>query len=223
MIDNYPIAINFPIGGISPTTYPTLTPGTALFPASEGVQQSVWKLLLSVNGNPTTSPITPGTRPIAFVEQDWGAATLAKWPTLAQAQNMSWLAIFGGANALMFWSAGIRGEAYIRSCPDFGSNALGCQALHKATVVIPLLHELTQYNPFIVSNNKHAVPKLPAGVLGYESTATVQTSDGPAVQTRVFTANATASKLCDSESTQRCWAPAGEQGSTRLDEVPWFK
>ena len=88
MIDNYPIAYNSPIGGISPTTYPTLTPGAAKFPASEGVQQSVWKLLLSVNGNPTTSPITPGTRPIGFVEQDWGVADLAKWSTFFQAENM---------------------------------------------------------------------------------------------------------------------------------------
>ena len=89
-------------------------------------------------------------------------------------ENMAWLAIFGGTNAIMFWSAGVRGEYYIRSCPDFGSNTLACQAQHKATVVIPLLHELVEYNPFIVSTNKRAVPGLPAGVLGYESTATVQ-------------------------------------------------
>ncbi len=218
MIDNYPIAINFPIGGASPTAYPTLTPGPAIFPASEGVQQSVWKLLLSVNGDPTTSPITPGARPIAFVEQDWGAATLAKWPTLEQARSMSWLAIFGGTNALMFWTAGVRGEAYIRSCPNYGSNALACEAEHKATVVIPLLQELVKYNPFIVSTRKRAVPGLPAGVLGYESTATV----GSTEETRVFTANTTAANQCDNESPKRCWAAAGQSGSTRLDEMPWF-
>lgn len=223
MIDNYPVVYNTPIGGSSPTTYPTLTPGPTAFPPSEGVQQSVWKVLLSVNGNPTTSPITPGTRPIGFVEQDWGAATLAKWPTFSQAESMSWLAIFGGTNALMFWSAGVRGEAWIRSCPDYGlRSALACQAEHKGKVVIPLFQELARYNPFIVSTNKHAVPGLPAGVFGYASTATVQTRTGPKVETRVFTANATAAMQCDSESAWRCWAPAGEQGSTRLDEAPWF-
>lgn len=221
MIDNYPIAANFPIGGASPTSYPTLTPAGA-FPASEGVQQSVWKLLLSVNGDPTTSPITPGTRPIAFVEQDWGAGTLARWPTFEQARNMAWLAIFSGTNSLMFWSAGMRGEYFIRSCPDFGANALACQAQHKATVVIPLFQELAKYNPFIVSTKKHAVPGLPPGVLGYESTATVPAREGSSVETRVFTANTTNAKQCDNESPQRCWAPAGLQGSTRLDETPWF-
>ena len=60
MIDNYPIAYNLPIGGSAPTTYPTLTPEPTRFPANEGVQQSVWKLLLSVNGDPTTSPIIAG-------------------------------------------------------------------------------------------------------------------------------------------------------------------
>jgi hypothetical protein len=218
MIDNYPIAYNVPIGGSSPTTYPTLTPGSTAFPTYEGVQQSLWKLLLSVTGDPTTSPITPGTRPIAFVEQDWGASTLAKWPTFSEAQNMAWLAIFGGTNAIMFWSAGVRGEAYIRSCPDFGSNALACQAQHKATVVIPLLHELVEYNAFIVSTDKRGVPGLPAGVFGYESTATVH--ERP--ETRVFTANATATKQCDNETPQRCWAPAGQPGATRLNEAPWF-
>ncbi len=222
MIDNYSIVNNMPIGGSSPTTYPTLTPGPTAYPLSEGVQQSVWKVLLSVNGNPTTSPIMPGTRPIGFIEQDWGASTLAKWPTFSQAQSMAWLAIFGGTNALMFWSAGIRGEYYIRSCPNFERNALACQAQHKATVVIPLLRELVQYNPFIVSTDKHAVPGLPAGVFGYESTATVQARTGPMVETRVFTANATAATQCDRESTRRCWAPAGQPGSTRLNEVPWF-
>ncbi len=223
MIDNYPVASNTPLGGSSPTIYPTLTPEPKAYPPSEGVQQSVWKLLLSVNGNPTTSPITPGTRPIGFVEQDWGAPTLAKWPTFSQAENMSWLAIFGGTNVLMFWSAGVRGEAWIRSCPDYGlRSALACQAEHKATVVVPLFQQLAQYNPFIVSPDKHAVPGLPAGVLGYESTATVQTHTGPTAETRVFTANATAAMQCDSESPQRCWTPAGQHGSTRLNEVPWF-
>jgi hypothetical protein len=222
MIDNYPIAANFPIGGASPTSYPTLTPN-AIFPATEGVQQSVWKLLLSVNGDPTTSPITPGTRPIGFVEQDWGAATLARWPTFEQARNMSWLAIFGGTNTLLFWTAGVRGEAYIRSCPDYGSNTLACQAQHKASVVIPLFHELVKYNPFIVSTSKRAVPGLPAGVLGYEATATVQTPEGSSVQRRVFTANATATTQCDNESPKRCWAPAGQPGSTLLNETPWFQ
>jgi hypothetical protein len=222
MIDNYPIVYDTPIGGSSPTTYPTLAPGPTPFPSSEGVQQSVWKLLLSVNGDPTTSPITPGTRPIGFVEQDWGASRLAKWPTFSQAENMSWLAIFGGTNVLMFWSAGARGEAWIRSCPDYGlRSALACQAEHKATVVIPLFQELAQYNPFIVSTNKHAARGLPAGVFGYESTATVQTRTGPKVETRVFTANATAAMQCDGESPRRCWAPAGQQGSTRLNEIPW--
>ncbi|MGA7619361.1 hypothetical protein [Candidatus Binatus sp.] len=222
MIDNYPIAANFPIGGSSPTSYPTLTPGPAPFPTSEGVQQSVWKVLLSVNGDPTTLPITPGTRPIAFVEQDWGGAKLARWPTFSQAENMAWLAIFGGTNAIMFWSAGTLGEYYIRACPDYGASALACQAQHKATVTIPLLHELVEYNPFIVSTDKHAVPGLPAGVFGYQSTATEQKRTGPKVETRVFTANATAAMQCDSESPRRCWAPAGQQGSTRLNEVPWF-
>ncbi len=223
MIDNYPIVDNQPIGGSSPTTYPTLTPGPTAYPSSEGVQQSIWKLLLSVNGDPTTSPITPGTRPIGFVEQDWGAPTLAKWPTFSQAENMSWLAIFGGTNVLMFWSAGTHGEAWIRSCPDYGlKSALACQAEHKATVVVPLLRELVQDNPFIVSTKKHAVPGLPAGVFGYESTATVQTRTGPSVETRVFTANATAAMQCDSESPRRCWAPAGQPGSTRMNEEPWF-
>ncbi len=222
MIDNYPVAYNLPIGGSAPTTYPTLTPGPTRFPPNEGVQQSVWKLLLSVNGNPTTSPIIPGTRPIGFVLQDWGAPTLAKWPTFFQSENMAWQAIFGGANVLMLWSAGVLGESYIRSCPDYGSNALACQAEHKATVVIPLIQELVQYNPFIVSTNKQAVPGLPAGVFGYESTATVETRTSPTVQTRVFTANATGAMQCDSESPQRCWAPAGQKGSTRLNEVPWF-
>ncbi len=222
MIDNYPIVFNFPIGGSSPTTYPTLTPAPTAFPSSEGVHQSVWKLLLSVNGDPTTSPVTPGTRPIGFVEQDWGAPSLARWPTFSQAESMSWLAIFGGTNVLMFWSAGMHGESWIRSCPDYGVNGLACQAEHKATVVNPLLQELVHYNPFIVSTNKHAVPGLPAGVFGYESTATVQTRTGSTVETRVFTANASAARQCDSESAQRCWAPAGQQGSTRLNEVPWF-
>jgi hypothetical protein len=123
----------------------------------------------------------------------------------------------------MFWSAGARGEAWIRSCPDNGlRSALACQAEHKATVVIPLFQQLARYNPFIVSTNKHAVPGLPAGVFGYESTATVQTRTGPTVETRVFTANATAAMQCDSKSAQHCWAPAGQQGSTRLYEVPWF-
>jgi hypothetical protein len=222
MVDNYPVAFNLPIGGVSPTAYPTLTPGPTPFPPNEGVQQTVWKLLLSVNGDPTTSPITPGTRPIGFVLQDWGAPTLAKWPTFFQAENMSWDAIFGGANVLMFWTAGILGEYYIRSCPDFGANPRACQAQHKATVVIPLLREFDLYNPFIVSTDKHAVRGLPAGVLGYESSAKVQTRNGPTVETRVFTANTTATSLCDSESPQRCWAPAGQQGSTRLNEAPWF-
>src|SRR6202041_613611 len=97
MIDNYPIAYGKPIGGESPTTYPTLTPERKPYPPSEGVHQSVWKLLLSVNGDPTTSPITPGARPVGFVEQDWGAATLAKWPTAEEARNMAWQGIFGGA------------------------------------------------------------------------------------------------------------------------------
>ncbi len=222
MIDNYPQAANSPIGGSSPTVFPTLTPASKAFPPLEGVQQSVWKLLLSVNGDPTTSPITPGARPISFVEQDWGASNLEKWPTLTQAQNMAWLAIFGGTNALVFWTAGVRGEAYIRSCPDYGSNALACEAQHKATVVIPLLQELVKYNPFIVSTTKRAVPGLPAGVLGYESTATVPTHEGSKVETRVFTANATAAQQCDNESPKRCWTPAGQPGSTRLDEAPWF-
>jgi hypothetical protein len=222
MIDNYPVVYNLPIGGSSPTIYPTLTPGPNAYTANEGVQQSVWKLLLSVNGDPTTSPITPGTRPIGFVEQDWGGSTLAKWATFYQAENTAWDAIFGGVNVLMLWSAGLRGEYWIRSCPDYGASVLACQAQHKATVVVPLFQELALYNPFIVSTNKHAVPNLPAGVFGYESTATVQTRTGPTVETRVFTANATAAKQCDSESAQRCWAPAGEQGSTRLNEVPWF-
>jgi hypothetical protein len=222
MIDNYPLTGNMPIGGISPTSYPTLTPGPGAYPTSEGVQQSVWKLLLSVNGDPTTSPITPGARPIGFVEQDWGAPKMAKWPTFSQAENMSWLAILGGTSVLMFWSAGTLGEYYIRACPDFGANALACQAQHKATVVIPLLQELVRDNPFIVSTNKHAVPGLPAGVFGYESTATLNTRTGPAVETRVFTANATATKQCDNESPQRCWAPAGQDGATRLNETPWF-
>ena len=186
------------------------------------MQQSVWKLLLSVNGNPTTSPITPGTRPIGFVLEDWGAPNLTRWATFFQAENMAWQAIFGGANVMMLWSAGTLGELYIRSCPDFGKNAIACQAEHKATVAIPLLQELVQYNPFIVSTDKHAVPGLPAGVFGYESTAKVEERDGSKVQTRVFTANATASKQCDGETPQRCWAPAGEQGSTRLNEAPWF-
>jgi hypothetical protein len=219
MIDNYPLTGNTPIGGISPTSYPTLTPSAKAYPASEGVQQSVWKLLLSVNGDPTTSPITPGARPVAFVEQDWGAPKMVKWPTLSQAESMSWLAIFGGANSIIFWSAGTLGEYYIRACPDFGANALACQAQHKATVVIPLLHELVEYNPFIVSTNKHAVPGLPAGVFGYVSTASVQGR----TETRVFTANATATKQCDSESVARCWAPAGQPGATRLNEAPWFQ
>jgi hypothetical protein len=132
---------------------------------------------------------------------------------------MAWLAIFGGANALVMWTAGVRGEYYIRSCPDFGNNPLACQAQHKATVVIPLFQELVKYNPFIVSTNKRAVPGLPAGVLGYESTAT----EGATVGTRVFTANSTAAKQCDNESPQRCWAPAGQPGSTRLNEAPWFQ
>lgn len=135
---------------------------------------------------------------------------------------MSWDAIFGGANVLMFWTAGILGEYYIRSCPDFSANPRACQAQHKATVVIPLLREFDLYNPFIVSTDKHAVRGLPAGVLGYESTAKVQTRNGPMAETKVFTANTTATKLCDSESPQRCWAPAGQQGSTRLNEAPWF-
>jgi hypothetical protein len=222
MIDNYPIVSNYPIGGSSPTAYPTLRPGPNSFPSSEGVQQSVWKLLLSVNGDPTTSPITPGTRPIGFIEQNWGAPSLAKWPTFSQAENMSWLAVIGGANVLMLWSAGARGEYWIHSCPDFGTNPLACQAEHKATVVIPLFQELVRDNPFIVSSDKHAVPGLPAGVFGYESTATVQTHTGLAVETRVFTANATDSRQCDNESSQRCWAPAGQPGSTRLNEAPWF-
>ncbi len=223
MIDNYPIVAKQPIGGSSPTTYPSLTPGPSLYPSSEGVQQSIWKLLLSVNGDPTTSPITPGTRPIGFVEEDWGLPSLAKWPTFWQAEDAAWLAIFGGTNVLMFWSAGSRGEAWIRSCPDYGlKSALACQAEHKAAVVIPLFQELVKYNPFIVSTDKHAVSGLPAGVLGYESTATVDTRTGPIVETRVFTANATAATRCDSESPQRCWAPAGQQGSTRLNEAPWF-
>ena len=75
---------------------------------------------------------------------------------------MAWAAIFSGANVVMFWSAGTLGEYYIRSCPDYRKNALACQAQHKATVVIPLMQELVQYNPFIVSPNKHAVPGLPA-------------------------------------------------------------
>jgi hypothetical protein len=220
MIDNYPIVYKAPIGGVSPTTYPTLTPGDTKFPASEGVQQSVWKLLLSVNGDPTTSPITPGTRPIGFVEQNWGSPNLAKWSTFFQAENAAWQAIFGGANVLMFWSAGSWGEYWIRSCPDFGNNPLACQAQHKGKVSIPLIQELAQYNPFIVSNGKRAVPGLPAGVFGYESTAAMETGRAP--ETRVFTANATASKVCDSESPQRCWAPSGEEGSTRLNEKPWF-
>jgi hypothetical protein len=219
MIDNYPVTFNLPLGGVSPTTYPTMTPGPAAFPASEGVHQSLFKLLLSVNGDPTTSPITPGTRPIAFVEQDWGGQKMVKWPTFSQAENMAWLAIFGGTNAIVFWSAGTLGEYYIRSCPDFGTNALACQAQHKATVIIPLLHELVEYNPFIVSTGKRAVPSLPAGVFGYESTATV---DGR-TESRVFTANATATKQCDAESPQRCWAPAGQPGSTRMYETPWFR
>ena len=78
LIDNYPIAVNFPIGGASPTAFPTLTPGPTVFPASEGVQQSVWKLLLSVNGDPTTSPITPGTRPIGFVAAGLGRGDARK-------------------------------------------------------------------------------------------------------------------------------------------------
>jgi hypothetical protein len=221
MIDNYPVAANFAIGGAKPTSYPSLTPN-AVFPATEGVQQSVWKLLLSVNGDPATSPIKPGTRPIGFVEQDWGAGTLARWPTLEQARSMSWLAIFSGTNALVFWTAGVRGEAYIRSCPDYGTNTLACQAEHKATVVIPLFQDLVKYNPFIVSTNKHAVPGLPPGVLGYESTATIQTREGSSAQTRVFTANATATQQCDDDSPKRCWAPVGQPGSTRLDEAPWF-
>jgi hypothetical protein len=219
MIDNYPVTFNLPIGGIAPTKYPTLTPAPAAFPGSEGVHQSLFKLLLSVNGDPTTSPITPGTRPIAFVEQDWGGQKMVKWPTFSQAENMSWLAIFGGTNAIIFWSAGTLGEYYIRSCPDFGANALACQAQHKATVIIPLLRELVAYNPFIVSTDKRAVSGLPAGVFGYESTATVHGRP----ETRVFTANATATKQCDSESPQRCWAPAGQPGATRLNEAPWFR
>ena len=178
--------------------------------------------MVSVYGDPSTSPITPGTRPIGFVEQDWGAPMLAKWPTFFQAENMAWQAIIAGSNVLMLWSAGMRGEYWIRSCPDYGPSALACQAEHKATVVIPLFKELVQYNSFIVSTNKHAVPGLPAGVFGYESTATVPRRSGPNLDTRVFTANATASMQCDKESPQRCWAPAGQQGSTRLNEVPWF-
>lgn len=222
MIDNYPIASSVPIGGTSPTTFPALAPGAKPFPATEGVQQSVWKLLLSVNGDPTTTPITPGTRPIALVEQDWGASNMDKWPTFAQAENMAWLAIFSGANSLMFWTAGVRGEAYIRSCPDYGDNALACEAQHKATVVIPLFQELVEYNSFTVSTNKRAIPGLPAGVLGYESSAMGPAHEASKVETRVFTANATASTVCDNESPKRCWAAAGQQGSTRLDEVPWF-
>jgi hypothetical protein len=222
MVDNYPVAYHLPIGGNSPTTYPTLTPDPTRFPASAGVQQSVWKLLLSVNGNPSASPITPGTRPIGFVLQDWGAPNLTRWATYFQAENMAWQAIFGGANVMMLWSAGTLGELYIRSCPDFGKNAVACQAEHKATVVIPLVQELVQYNPFIVSTSKRSVPGLPAGVFGYESTAKVEEREGAKVLTRVFTANATDSKQCDGESPQRCWAPAGEQGSTRLNEAPWF-
>ena len=222
MVDNYPIAYNLPIGGNSPTSYPTLTPDPTRFPASAGVHQSVWKLLLSVNGNPATSPITPGTRPIGFVLEDWGAPNLTRWPTFLQTENMAWDAIFSGANVLMLWSAGTLGEFYIRSCPDYGKNALACQAQHKATVVIPLIEELVQYNPFIVSANKHTVPGLPAGVFGYESTATVQERDGSKVETRVFTANTTDAKQCDGETPPRCWAPAGQQGSTRLNEAPWF-
>jgi hypothetical protein len=132
---------------------------------------------------------------------------------------MSWLAIFGGTNAIVFWSAGTLGEYYIRACPDYGANALACQAQHKVTVIIPLLRELVEYNPFIVSTNKHAVPGLPAGVFGYEATATVHGRD----EARVFTANATAAKQCDNESPQRCWAPAGQPGATRLNEAPWFQ
>jgi len=122
----------------------------------------------------------------------------------------------------VFWTAGVRGEAYIRSCPDYGTNTLACQAEHKATVVIPLFQDLVKYNPFIVSTNKHAVPGLPPGVLGYESTATIQTREGSSAQTRVFTANATATQQCDDDSPKRCWAPVGQPGSTRLDEAPWF-
>jgi len=132
---------------------------------------------------------------------------------------MSWLAIFGGTNAIMFWSAGILGEYYIRSCPDYGASALACQAQHKATLIIPLLHELDEYNPFIVSTDKRAVPGLPAGVFGYVSTATVNRR----AETRVFTANATPTKQCDNESPQRCWAPAGQPDATRLNEAPWFR
>jgi hypothetical protein len=222
MIDNYPMTANTPIGGASPTSYPTLTPEAKPFPTFEGVHQSVWKVLLSVNGDPTTTPITPGTRPVGFIEQDFGAPRLVKWPTFFQAENMAWQAVFAGSNVLMFWSAGMLGEYYLRACPDYGANGLACQAQHKGTVVIPLLQELVEYNPFIVSTDKRAVPGLPAGVFGYQSTATVQTPNGSKVDTRVFTANATASPQCDNESPQRCWAPAGQKGSTRLNEVPWF-
>ena len=223
MIDNYPVVYHAPIGGISPTTYPTLAPGDTKFPVSEGVQQSVWKLLLAVNGDPTTSPITPGTRPIGFVEQNWGSPNLARWATFFQAENAAWQAIFGGANVLMMWSAGSWGEYWIRSCPDHGASPLACQAEHRATVVIPLFQELERYNPFIVSTNKHAVPGLPAGVFGYESTATVQSGGSRrSVETRVFTANATEAMQCDGESPHRCWAPAGQQGDVRLNEEPWF-
>jgi hypothetical protein len=222
MIDNYPVVFSLPIGGSEPTKFPTLTPGPERFPAKEGVQQSLWKLLLSVNGNPATSPITPGTRPIGFVMQDWGAPNMTRWATFYQSENAAWDAIFSGANVVMLWSAGTLGEYYIRACPDYPKNALACQAQHKATVVIPLMQELVQYNPFIVSTTKRAVPGLPAGVLGYESTATVDTHDGAKVETRVFTTNVTASTQCDGESPRRCWTPAGQQGSTRLNEAPWF-
>ena len=49
--------------------------------------------------------------------------------------------------------------------PNYGRNALACQAEHKAALVIPLLQELVRYNPFIVSTSKRAVPDLPAGRL----------------------------------------------------------
>ena len=116
MIDNYPIAYSKPIGGASPTTYPTLTPEPKPYPPSEGVQQSVWKLLLSVNGQSYHLADNAGRAPDRFSRAGLGRADDGEVADVRGGPDMAWQAIFGGANALMFWSAGIRGEVYIRAC-----------------------------------------------------------------------------------------------------------
>jgi hypothetical protein len=58
-----------------------------------------------------------GARPIVTVIQFFQFTSKGRWPTQKELRNMSYMAIAGGANGLLYWSLGANALAYV--CRDW--------------------------------------------------------------------------------------------------------